>query len=88
MNSKVSVGTITRTALLILALINQVLTIMGRPVIALDNETVTQFISLAATIATSLWAWWKNNSFTAAALAGDEAMNKYREEHPDGSAEK
>ncbi len=75
---KVSSGTIARTVILILALINQILTTTGHSIIPIDDETVTQVISLLATIITSLIAWWKNNSFTQAALAGDVAKEEYK----------
>ena len=75
---KVSSGTIARTVILILALINQILTTTGHSIIPIDDETVTQVISLLATIITSLIAWWKNNSFTQAALAGDIAKEEYK----------
>ena len=64
--------------ILILALINQILTTTGHSIIPIDDETVTQVISLLATIITSLIAWWKNNSFTQAALAGDIAKEEYK----------
>lgn len=69
---KISSGTIARTTVLILALINQVLSMLGYKVIPIGNETINDFITLAFTIGSSLAAWWKNNSFTSAALAGDE----------------
>lgn len=75
---KVTVSTIIRTVLLVLALVNQGLTIAGLSPLPIEDETVTQVISLAATIVTALAAWWKNNSFTKAAIAGDKAMAEYR----------
>lgn len=71
---KISTDTIIRTVLLVLALINQCLTVAGKSVIPIDDETVTNAITLAFTIITSLVAWWKNNSFTQAALIADELL--------------
>lgn len=68
----ISSGTIARTIVLILALVNQVLAITGRGTIDIADDTIYQLCSLAATVATALVAWWKNNSFTEAAKAGDD----------------
>lgn len=68
---KVTAGTITRTVLLILALINQGLAIKGMSPIPVDNEMITEFISLTVLGAASIAAWWKNNSFTKKALQAD-----------------
>lgn len=78
---KVTAGTIARTIILILALINQILTSTGHPVIPISDETVTQVVTLIFTIVTALIAWWKNNSFTQAAIAGDIAKEEYKAEH-------
>ena len=61
MENKVSVGTIVRTVLLMLALVNQILTATGHSIIPIDDETVTQLITNVATIVTALIAWWKDN---------------------------
>ncbi len=71
---KVTVSTIIRTACLALALLNQCLSIAGRSPLPIEDETVSQAISLAATIITSLVAWWKNNSFTQKAIRADKTF--------------
>ncbi len=68
----ISNGTIARTIVLILALVNQVLAIAGRGTIDIADDTIYQLCTLGATLITALAAWWKNNSFTAAAIAGDD----------------
>lgn len=68
---KVEVGTIVRTVILIVALINQALTITGRSIIPVSDEQITELITYAVTVGASLWAWWKNNSFTQKALKAD-----------------
>lgn len=77
---KITAATVARTICLVLALVNQGLAIAGVSPLPIEDETVTQIVSLAATVITSLIAWWKNNSFTKAALAGDAAMKAYKEE--------
>ncbi|MDD4564756.1 MAG: phage holin [Eubacteriales bacterium] len=75
---KVSTGTITRTVILALALVNQILTMAGYSPIPIADETVTELIATSATVITALIAFWKNNSFTQAALRGDEVMKSLK----------
>ena len=72
-------GTVIRTVLLVLALVNQVLAAFGLSPLPLENETVTTLISLGFTVVTALVAWWKNNSFTKEAQAADEYLHALRE---------
>jgi len=73
---KISAGTIARTVILAVALANQVLTAMGKNVIDVSDDTINTFISTAFTVGASLVAWWKNNSFTQAAIKADEILRK------------
>lgn len=69
---KIDTGTLTRTILIVLALINQGLVIAGKDVLPFSDDQVTQVISFAFTASTALWAWWKNNNFTASAKEAQE----------------
>lgn len=75
MKRKVEKMTIVRTAVLAFALINQVLTISGYNPLPFTDEEFGQAVSMVLTAGASLWAWWKNNSFTQAALAADDFLN-------------
>ena len=75
MKRKVEKMTIVRTAVLAFALINQVLTISGYNPLPITDEEFGQAVSMVLTAGASLWAWWKNNSFTQAALAADDFLN-------------
>ncbi|MBR3000760.1 MAG: phage holin [Oscillospiraceae bacterium] len=77
---KVKTETIIRTVVLILALINQVLAIMGKGQIPITEDEVYQLITLLVTVGSALWAWWKNNSFTLSALKADEYLERLRKE--------
>lgn len=77
---KIEAGTIVRTIVLVLALINQVLVMSGHSVIPIEDATVEALVTNVATIITALLAWWKNNSFTQAAIAGDETMKEIKQE--------
>lgn len=79
-DTKVKTDTIIRTIVLIIALVNQVLAIMGKQAFPVTEDQVYQVVSLIVTIGASIWAWWKNNSFSAEAIAGDNLMNKLRKE--------
>ena len=67
----IKTDTIIRTALLVIALINQALTVAGKSPLPIEDEQLTEMITLAVTIGASLWAWWKNNSFTKNAREAD-----------------
>lgn len=77
-NNKLQItsGTIARTAILILALVNQVLTATGHSVINISDENINTLISTGFTIVSAIIAWWKNNSFTQAAIMADEVMKE------------
>ena len=73
-NYKISAATLARTACLLLALTNQVLSACGKPVLPIESETVEQLVSAGITTIVSLVAWWKNNSFTTNAIKADQYM--------------
>ena len=75
---KVSKETIARTIVLLIALINQILTMVGINPLPFAEDTVYEVVTLVATIGASVWAWWKNNSFTKGALKADEVMNELK----------
>lgn len=70
--------TIIRTIVLALALINQILTSTGHGVIPITDGQVTELVTLVITIGASLWAWWKNNSFTKNAQEADKYLERLK----------
>lgn len=76
---RISAGTIARTLILLLALTNQILVTAGKSQIIIQDEQITETVSLLFTIGASVLAWWKNNSFTRNAIKADEykEMLKY-----------
>ena len=74
LNNKVSAGTIARTACLLLALTNQILSACGKPVLPIESTTVEQLVTAGITTVAALVAWWQNNSFTAAAIQADKYL--------------
>ena len=77
-NLKVSSGTIIRTIVLVVALINQILVMMGLNTLPFDEQQITDGLSMLFTAVASVWAWWKNNSFTKAAKAADAFLQNER----------
>lgn len=75
MKKKIETGTIVRTVVLIVALVNQALVISGNNPLPYSDEEVGQAVSMVITVGASLWAWWKNNSFTQAAIEADEILH-------------
>ena len=71
---KIKTDTIVRTVVLVLALINQILTSTGHSVIPVTDDQITELLTLVFTIGASLWAWWKNNSFTKNAIEADKVL--------------
>ena len=74
LNNKISAGTIARTACLLLALTNQILSACGKPVLPIESATVEQLVTAGITTVAALIAWGKNNSFTTAAIQADKYL--------------
>ena len=74
----VTADTIARTVCLLLALANQVLSALGKPVLPIESATVEQLVTAGITTVTALVAWWKNNSFTPAALEADKTFDRLK----------
>lgn len=75
---KISADTIIRTIVLVIALVNQVLTSMGKNPLPFSEDTIYELVTLLVTICASAWAWWKNNSFTPAAIQADKYMKNLK----------
>ena len=79
-NFKISTATIVRTACLLPALANQVLSAMGKPIIPIESSTVEQLVTAGITTVTALIAWWNNNSFTEEAIQADNVMETLKKQ--------
>lgn len=71
---KIKPDTIARTIVLVIALINQVLAVLGKDVLPFADDTIYELVTLVFTIGASSWSWWKNNSITKKAIAADEYL--------------
>lgn len=77
-NNKISAATIARTAALLLALTNQILSAFGKSPLPIESTTVEQLVTTGITTVTALINWWYNNSFTQAALEGDKTYENVK----------
>ncbi|KIL45801.1 phage holin [Jeotgalibacillus soli] len=59
--ARIDTPTIIRTTILLLALINTTLQLMGYKVLPLTPENVETFLTIVLNVAAALAAWWKDN---------------------------
>ena len=78
MNYNITAGTSARTAVLLLALTNQMLSAMGKSPLPIESTTVEQLVTAGITTIAALVAWWKNNSFTKEAIAADKEYDRLK----------
>ena len=77
---RIKPATYIRTAALILALANQICSQLGIIKFTGENQDVYGNMSWLITAVTGLIAWWKNNSFTDAAIKADNVLSEIREQ--------
>ena len=78
MKKKISAGTLTRTAVLGLALANQLLSAAGKPLLPIESTQLEQLISTGFTTVSALVNWWFNNSFTKEAIQADAEFERLK----------
>ena len=76
--SNVKIDTIVRTVVLVVALVNQALTLSGHSILPISDEQISEVITLVFTVGASLWAWWKNNSFTKNAIEAHKVLDQLK----------
>lgn len=70
--------TIARAIVLAITLLNMVLTMLGKAPLNLDENTIYVTVSGLWTIAWTVWCYWKNNSFTQAAIIANDFMHELK----------
>lgn len=75
---KIKKETILRTICLAIALVNEVLAVFGKDKLPFTENELYQAMSMVLTLVTALVAWWKNNSFTPAAIAADKVLDEWK----------
>lgn len=63
---EVTAEAVTGIALLVLALINAVLQMFGMNVLPIQNDDISNIVSVIFLIVTAAWNTWKNRNFTKA----------------------
>ena len=71
---KIEKSTLIRTIITFVSLLNAVLTMSGKNPLPWSDEQMYAALSATATVVTTFWAWWKNNSFTKEAIKADKYM--------------
>lgn len=59
--SKEQIAMLVRTAVLFLALVNQLLLLFGYSILPISEEELNQFLTTLLTMGSALWMWWGNN---------------------------
>lgn len=77
---KISKGTIVRLVGILFVIINLFLKAIGKPVIDIDEGTILAVVESLITIAVVVVSFWKNNSFSNAAIKADEFLKKLKNE--------
>lgn len=77
---KISKGTIVRTILLLIAIINMGLQHFGIDVIKVDESEIASMVEYIIEIAIIVVGFWKNNSYTQKAIKADELLKRMKEE--------
>lgn len=76
--NKITAATIARTAALLLALANQILSAFGKSPLPIESSTVEQLVTTGITTVTALINWWYN-SFTQAAMEADKTYDRMKQ---------
>lgn len=71
----VTAQTWARTIVLLLALISQLLVVVGKRSEAIDVDQWQEYATYILTVIGSVWSWWQNNSFTNKAQEADKVLN-------------
>ena len=84
--TNITSGTIARTIILALALVNQLLSVTGHAVLPIEDAQVETLVSTIWTVVAAVAAWWKNQSFTINAREADLYLQDLKDgREPGGS---
>lgn len=59
--SKEQIAMLVRTAVLFLALLNQLLLVFGYTILPISEEELSELLSTLLTMLSALWVWWGDN---------------------------
>ena len=70
--------TVIRTVITFITLLNSILVMCGKNPVPYGETQLYTALSCIISVVSTLWAWWKNNSFTVSARMADEYMQKLK----------
>lgn len=70
--------TIASTIINLIALINAIMVMLGKPILPISDDQVGVIVSVILTICAWAYGFWKNNSFTSEAIKADEYFDLLR----------
>ncbi len=77
---KISKGTIIRTIMLIIVIVNMILQHFGLDLIKVNENEIASLVEIVIELAVILVTFWKNNSFTDNAIKADEFLKTLKED--------
>lgn len=84
MKFKISKGTIVRTIMIAIVVINMILKKFGISPLNTDQNTVASIVEMVIEVGAIVCAWWYNNSFSLAAKKADrffQAVKEFEEQN-------
>lgn len=79
MGVSISKGTVLRTVMLGVVILNMVLKKLGFVIINVTEDEITTFIEIFLELAVIAVAFWKNNSYSEKAIKADEFLKMLKE---------
>ena len=76
---KISKGTIVRTVMLVIVIINLVLKQLGHDLINVSESEILSVVEMLIEVAVIVVSFWKNNSYTQNAIKADEFLKNLKE---------
>lgn len=78
MPQKVKKETLIRTIITAISMLNMILTMTGKNPLPFSEDELYIGLSAVAGFISTVWSWWKNNSFTPAAIKADKYLEELR----------
>lgn len=75
---KISKGTIVRTVMLVIVIINLVLKQLGHDLINVSESEILTAVEMIIELAVIVVSFWKNNSYTQNAIKADEFLKNLK----------
>lgn len=69
---------IIRLIVMVVLMVNMGLTVAGKNPIPLDENALTEWLTVAAAGISAVYSWWKNNNVTKQAQQAQEVLNELK----------